>query len=160
MLEIRKPEHIPSEGYTFMAGKDRVPRVRRKDNSCGGYRQHAGQIANNKQVLRLTNRQLDSERRPLAQLTLDADAAAVGLDQLAGDSQSKSAPCATGTGARPVASPEAVKDIGQILARNTLTRVLHSDTDAALGRFRPERDGPAWWCVAQRVGRQISQHLI
>jgi len=30
MLEVRKPEHIPSEGYTFMAGKDGVPRVRRE----------------------------------------------------------------------------------------------------------------------------------
>jgi len=25
MIEVRKPEHIPSEGYTFMAGKDNVP---------------------------------------------------------------------------------------------------------------------------------------
>ncbi len=25
MLEVRKPEHIPSEGYNFMAGKDGVP---------------------------------------------------------------------------------------------------------------------------------------
>ena len=32
MLEVRKPEHIPSEGYTFMAGKDGVPKVRREDN--------------------------------------------------------------------------------------------------------------------------------
>ena len=63
-------------------------------------------------------------------------------------------------GARPIPAPEAVKDIGQILGRNTLAGIPHDDADAVLCRLRPRCDRPAGRGVAQRGGHQVAPHLL
>src|SRR5690606_26561473 len=97
-------------------------------------------------TLPVSARQRDGKRRPYALRAADFNPAVVGQNQLPGDGQPQAA---AGARARAVATPEAVKDIGQIRCRDTAARVRHPDLDAVVLVRRRKRNRAASRRVAQ-----------
>jgi hypothetical protein len=75
-------------------------------------------------------RQLDGEGSSLVRLALDAYAAAVGTHQLAANGQPQAAASTACVGTSPVATPEAIEDVGQILGWDAFTGVAYDDANA------------------------------
>ena len=108
----------------------------------------------------LLDGQMNSEGSALPRPALDVNPAAVSLHQVPRNDQPESAASSVGAGTRSVSTPETVEYEGQVLYSDPFTGVSHHNTDLVALRFSAERDRSTRAGVAQRIGHQVSQHLV
>ena len=89
---------------------------------------------------------------------MGGDGAAVGVDDRFADGEAD-------PGARlvpaagSIAAVEAFEDVGQLGGQDAFARVGDDDGDFVEFWACGDRDASARWCVAERVGEQVAQHL-
>src|SRR5690606_3108163 len=103
----------------------------------------------------LEERQREDEGRAAAELALDGDAPAVGLDDALGDGQPKP----EADVARLLRAPEAIEDVRERVRRDAGPLVLHREADAAPRARGRDHDAPAGRGELQRVADEVREHL-
>src|SRR5207244_3612776 len=97
----------------------------------------------------------ERKRRAARRRTLDPDATAVGLDDALGDWKAEPGAETPSLGCLP----EPVKDMRQVLGRDTSARIRNSEDDLVIPRGRTYRDGTASLRELDRVADQVLEHL-